>query len=115
MDFFIQLFTDPVGFYNAHELLVAQMGINSLLAISLFVTLYSGQLTLANIGFMAIGGYTSVILSLHLHTALVVNIIIGTVLAGAVGVVVGLPALRLRGVFLAIATLGFAEALRLGV
>lgn len=115
MDFFIQLFTDPVGFYNQHELLIAQIGINAILAISLFVTFYSGQLTLANAGFMAIGAYTTVILSLYLPMPLPVDMLIGAVLAGLVGVLVGLPVLRLRGVFLAIATIGFVEALRLGV
>ncbi|TMD22352.1 MAG: branched-chain amino acid ABC transporter permease [Chloroflexi bacterium] len=115
MDFFIQLFTDPVGFYNQHELLIAQIGINAILAIAIFVTFYSGQLTLANAGFMAIGAYTTVILSLYLPTPLPVNMLIGVLLAGLVGVIVGLPVLRLRGVFLAIATIGFVEALRLGV
>jgi branched-chain amino acid transport system permease protein len=115
VDFFIQLFTDPVGFYNQHELLIAQMGINAILAISLFVTFYSGQLTLANAGFMAIGAYTTVIMSLYLPTPLPLNMLVGALLAGLVGVLVGLPVLRLRGVFLAIATIGFVEALRLGV
>ena len=115
MDFFTQLFTDPVGFYQSRELLLAQIGINSILAISIFVTLYSGQLTLANAGFMAVGAYTTVIMSLHLATPLALNILVGSLLAGAVGFLVGLPVLRLRGVFLAIATLGFGEALRFGV
>src|SRR5437899_4078491 len=115
MDFFVELFTNPVGFYNQHELLIAQIGINAILAISLFVTFYSGQLTLANAGFMAIGAYTTVIMSLYLPTPLPINVLIGALLAGLVGVVVGLPVLRLRGVFLAIATIGFIEALSLGV
>ena len=115
MDFFIQLFSDPVGFYNQHELLIAQMAINAILAISLFVTFYSGQLTLANAGFMAIGAYTTVLMSLYLPTPLPLNMAVGAVLAGVVGILVGLPVLRLRGVFLAIATIGFVEALRLGV
>src|SRR5438128_3423963 len=115
MDFFVELFTNPVGFYNQHELLIAQIGINAILAIAIFVTFYSGQLTLANAGFMAIGAYTTVIMSLYLPTPLPVNMLAGALLAGAVSVVVGLPVLRLRGVFLAIATIGFVEALRLGV
>ena len=115
MDFFIQLFSDPVGFYNQHELLIAQMAINAILAISLFVTFYSGQLTLANAGFMAIGAYTTVLMSLYLPTPLPLNMAVGALLAGLVGILVGLPVLRLRGVFLAIATIGFVEALRLGV
>jgi branched-chain amino acid transport system permease protein len=115
VDFFIQLFSDPVGFYNQHELLIAQMAINAILAISLFVTFYSGQLTLANAGFMAIGAYTTVLMSLYLPTPLPLNMAVGAILAGLVGILVGLPVLRLRGVFLAIATIGFVEALRLGV
>ena len=115
MDFFVQLFTNPVGFYNQHELLIAQIGINAILAIAIFVTFYSGQLTLANAAFMAIGAYTTVLMSLYLPTPLPLNMLIGALLAGLVSVVVGLPVLRLRGVFLAIATIGFVEALRLGV
>jgi branched-chain amino acid transport system permease protein len=115
MDFFVQLFTNPVGFYNQHELLIAQIGINAILAIAIFVTFYSGQLTLANAAFMAIGAYTTVLMSLYLPTPLPVNMLAGALLAGLVSVLVGLPVLRLRGVFLAIATIGFVEALRLGV
>jgi branched-chain amino acid transport system permease protein len=115
MDFFIQLFTDPVTFWNSHTLLIAQIGINSIIATSMFIVLYSGQLSLAAPGFMAIGAYTSVLMDLYWHTPLALNIAAGVALAGAVGVLVGLPVLRLRGVFLAIATIGFIEALRLGV
>jgi len=115
MDFFIQLFTDPVTFWNSHTLLIAQIGINSIIASSMFIVLYSGQLSLAAPGFMAIGAYTSVLMDLYWHTPLAVNIAAGVALAGVVGVLVGLPVLRLRGVFLAIATIGFIEALRLGV
>ena len=115
MDFLNQLFTDPVGFYDSHTLLIAQAGINSILAASIFVVLYSGQLSLAAPGFMAIGAYTSVLMGQNWQTPLALNIATGTLLAGVAGVVVGLPVLRLRGVFLAIATIGFIEALRFGV
>src|ERR1700687_4397149 len=115
MDFFVQLFTNPIGFYNQHQLRIAQIGINPILAIAIFVTFYSGQLTLANAGFMAIGAYTTVIMSLYLPTPLPVNMLVGALLAGLVSVLGALPVLRLRGVFLAIATIGFVEALRLGV
>ncbi|MFN2464652.1 MAG: branched-chain amino acid ABC transporter permease [Candidatus Dormibacteria bacterium] len=87
MDFFVQLFTDPVGFYSAHQLLLAQVGINALLTLSMFVTLNCGLLTLANVGFMAIGALA----------------------AGAVAIPIGLPVLRLSGIFLAIATIGFGQ------
>lgn len=115
MDFFINLFSDPVGFWNSHTLLISQIGINSIIATSMFLVLYSGQLSLAAPGFMAVGAYTSVLMDLYWHTPLVLNIGVAVLLAGVVGFLVGLPVLRLRGVFLAIATIGFIEALRLGV
>jgi branched-chain amino acid transport system permease protein len=115
VDFFIQLFTDPVLFWNSHTLLIAQIGINGIIAASMFLVLYSGQLSLAAPGFMAVGAYTSVLMELYWHTPLALNVATGAVLAAAFGLLVGLPVLRLRGVFLAIATIGFIEALRLGV
>lgn len=115
MDFFIQLFSDPVAFYQTHTLLISDIGINSILAASMFVVLYSGQLSLAAPGFMAIGAYTSVLMGNYWNTPLAVSLTAGTALAGAVGLVVGLPVLRLRGIFLAIATIGFIEAMSLGV
>ena len=115
MDFFISLFSDPVAFWNSHTLLIAQIGINGMLATSMFLVLYSGQLSLAAPGFMAVGAYSSVLMELYWHTPFTVNVAAGALLAAVVGLLVGLPVLRLRGVFLAIATIGFVEALRLGV
>ena len=115
MDFILQLVTDPVAFYQTHTVLIAQIGINSILAASMFLVLYSGQLSLAAPGFMAVGAYTAVLMGLYWNTPLAVNLLGGTMLAGAVGFLVGLPVLRLRGVFLAIATIGFIEALTEGV
>src|SRR6266550_6814272 len=81
----------------------------------MFIVLYSGQLSLAAPGFMAIGAYTSVLMDQYWHTPLALNIVTGVFLAGVLGLLVGLPVLRLRGVFLAIATIGFIEALTEGV
>lgn len=115
MDFFIALFSDPIGFWNTHTLLISQIGVNGILAASMFLVLYSGQLSLAAPGFMAIGAYTSAILDVYEHVPLPVATVIAVILGGVVGLAVGLPVLRLRGVFLAIATIGFVEAIRLGV
>jgi branched-chain amino acid transport system permease protein len=115
MDFFISLFSDPIGFWNSHTLLIGQIGINGIIATSMFLVLYSGQLSLAAPGFMAIGAYVSVLMGLFWHTPGVLNMPAAALLAGIIGLLVGLPVLRLRGVFLAIATIGFIEALRLGV
>jgi branched-chain amino acid transport system permease protein len=123
--FLTQLLLHPFTWYHAHELLAGQMGVDGLLALSIWLTLYSGELTLANAGFMAIGAYTSVILTggttsagpaaAGVHLPLPVATAIGALLAAAVALVIGLPVLRLKGVFLAIATIGFGEALRFGV
>jgi len=115
MDQFISLLTDPVAFWNSHTLLIGQIGINGIIATSMFLVLYSGQLSLAAPGFMAIGAYVSVLMGNYWHTPGVLNTVTAALLAGVVGLLVGLPVLRLRGVFLAIATIGFVEALRLGV
>jgi branched-chain amino acid transport system permease protein len=115
MDFFVQLVSNPVDFWNSHTLLIAQVGINGIIATSMFLVLYSGQLSLAAPGFMAIGAYVSVLMANHWHTPGVLNTFTAALMAGVVGLLVGLPVLRLRGVFLAIATIGFIEALRLGV
>jgi branched-chain amino acid transport system permease protein len=125
VSFLTQLLFHPTAWYHAHQLLVGQMGVAALLALSIWLTLYSGQLTLANAGFMAIGAYTAVILTggttstgakaASVHVPLAVATLAGAVLAGLVAFIIGLPVLRLKGVFLAIATIGFGEALRFGV
>ena len=125
MAFLTQLLFHPVAWYHAHELLAGQMGVDGLLALSIWLTLYSGQLTLANAGFMAIGAYTSVILTggttsggpalAGVNLPLPVAIALGVLLAAVVALLIGLPVLRLQGVFLAIATIGFGEALRFGL
>ena len=68
MQFFTQLLGDPLGFYRAHQLLLAQLGINALLTLSMYITLRAGMLTLANVGFMAVGAYVSVLLHVNGHT-----------------------------------------------
>jgi branched-chain amino acid transport system permease protein len=86
--------------------------INIILGVSIYITLATGQLSLGNAGFMAIGAYTSSILTLNYQFPIFAGIILGAILAGIVGVLIGLPTLRLQGVYLAIATLGFGEVIR---
>ena len=109
MSFFVQLFTDPVGFYQAHQLLLGQVGINALLTLSMYLTLRAGMLTLANVGFMAVGAYASVLLHQNAHLAVVPAVLAGALCAGVLALPIGIPTLRLSGIFLAIATLGFGQ------
>ena len=100
-------------FYAIYGSVINFIGINALLALSLNVTLSAGMLSLGNAAFAALGGYTAGILSLHFKLPYVVSLAGGTCTAGFVGLIIGLPVLRLRGVFLAMATLAFGEVVRL--
>jgi branched-chain amino acid transport system permease protein len=92
---------------------VAFIGLNGLLALSVYTTLSCGQLSLAQAAFMAIGAYASAILTFHTALPFAVNLAVATLLPALVAVPLGLPVLRLKGVFLAIATIGFGEVVRL--
>jgi branched-chain amino acid transport system permease protein len=69
---------------------------------------HSGQLSLGHGAFMAIGGYTTAILMAHHGVRDVATIPVAALVAGAVGLVAGVPALRLSGLYLALATFGVA-------
>lgn len=92
--------------------LFSALGINILLALSVYSPMTTGQLSIGNAGFMAIGAYVSAILTVHAHLPLFPALVLGGLTAGILGILVGFPALRLRGVFLAMATLGFGEIVR---
>ena len=86
--------------------------INAIMGISIYFTLASGQLSLGAAGFMSVGAYVGAILSLKADLPIVLGIIIGGLVASLVAVIIGLPTTRLRGLYLAIATLGFGEVVR---
>ena len=104
------------GVSRAQKAVILQIGIYALLAVSLNVaTGYLGQLPLGHAGFMAVGGYAAAILwkSLPKNTgALLLGLILGGLVAAVFGILIGIPALRLRGDYLAIITLGFGEIIR---
>lgn len=97
-------------------------GITITAAVSLqLINGISGQFSLGHAGFMAIGAYTAAWVSLHCSAQLLgtfaipthlVCLIFGGLVAATAGLLVGIPALRLSGDYLAIATLGFAEIVR---
>ncbi|WP_102273166.1 branched-chain amino acid ABC transporter permease [Cytobacillus massiliigabonensis] len=86
--------------------------INIILGISVYITLSTGQLSLANAGFMGIGAYTSALLTIHFDLPIVLGIMAGALVAALLGILIGIPTLRLQGVYLAIVTLGFGEVIR---
>ncbi|SFP80400.1 branched-chain amino acid ABC transporter permease [Caldicoprobacter faecalis] len=90
--------------------------INIILAVSLnLITGFTGQFSLGHAGFMSIGAYTCALLILKDPTMpnFLLGTLLGSLLAALVGFLVGLPTLRLRGDYLAIATLGMAEIIRI--
>lgn len=100
--------------YLTYESTLAYIGLNSLLALSVYTTLSAGQLALSSAGFMAIGAYASTLLTMQAGLPFPLALAAGAALPALVAVPLGLPVLRLKGVFLAIATIGFGEVVRLG-
>jgi branched-chain amino acid transport system permease protein len=113
--------------YAQRILLLA--GINVILAVSLnLINGTTGQFSIGHAGFMAIGAYTAAVVGTELApgiegvlgpgllaSAIIFNLALltGALLAGAAGVAVGAPSLRLRGDYLAVVTLGFGEIIRI--
>lgn len=104
---------------NYYNKIIVLIGINIILAVSLnLATGYLGQLPLGHAGFMAVGAYASAIFmkgvasTLPLWLSLPAGLILGGVFAGIFGFIIGIPALRLKGDYLAIITLGFGEIIR---
>ena len=94
------------------------VGINIILAVSLNVaTGYLGQLPLGHAGFMAVGAYTCALFTkyspLPSGISFAIGLVLACIMAGLFGVLIGIPALRLTGDYLAILTLGFGEIIRI--
>lgn len=99
-----------------YQITLTTIGINIILAISLNLIIgFTGQFSLGHAGFMAIGAYvTAITLRSNPSTGgYFLGIVIGMVLAGVASFLIALPTLRLKGDYLAIATLGFGEIIRI--
>ncbi len=91
--------------------------INVIMATSLNLTTgFLGQLALGHAGFMAIGAYAAALFTknvgLDISVSFPISLIVGGLFSAVFGVIIGIPALRLRGDYLAIITLGFGEIIR---
>lgn len=89
--------------------LLADVGILTLGALSVYIILSTGQLSLGNAGFMGIGAYTASWLTVEVGLPITLATLLAAAFCGCVGVIIGFPALRLKGIYLAMATLGFGE------
>lgn len=108
-------------FFSTYGSLIVSMVLGALLGLSLYLPLMAGQLSLASPGFYALGGYIAAILSTKVFQTnsnsfpiplLLLEMLVAAAISGLLGIAVGIPALRLRGIYLAIATIAFVEVLR---
>lgn len=96
--------------------ILQQIGINIILAVGLnLIVGFSGQFSLGHAGFMALGAYAAAIIGSKSPTygAFFGAMLVGALLSGAVALLVGIPTLRLKGDYLAVATLGVSEIIRI--
>ena len=100
------------AFYAHHSRLIDQIGINALLALSLSVSLQAGQLALCQAGLAGIAAYVSAIASMQYHWPLPASILLAVICATIVAGLLAYPVRKVRGIFLAIATIGFGEIVR---
>jgi branched-chain amino acid transport system permease protein len=85
------------------------MGLNMIMGLSMFLPLSVGQLSFGQAGFMSIGAHLAVVLTLYGGVWFPLALLLGGIGAGIIGILVGLPALRLRGLLLALMTFAFQQ------
>lgn len=110
----IQILLTTGIFDDVMESTLILICINVMLAVSLnLINGITGQFSIGHAGFMSIGAYVSAILTLNFDMPLVLALVIAGLVAAFFGVLIGIPTLRLNGDYLAIATLGFGEIIRI--
>ncbi|HHO76922.1 MAG TPA: branched-chain amino acid ABC transporter permease [Deltaproteobacteria bacterium] len=106
--FLVFTFTLPLYTPNYYIYLLNIVLVNVILAVGLNILVgYTGQISLGHAGFFAIGAYATALLMTHFPVPFLPALIIAGLIAAFFGFIIGLPALRLEGPYLAIATLGF--------
>jgi branched-chain amino acid transport system permease protein len=94
--------------------IIHTIGINIILAVSLHLIIgITGQFSIGHAGFLAVGAYVSAIITMKLGFPFPVALLAGGIAAALAGLLIGIPSLRLKGDYLAIATLGFGEVVRI--
>jgi branched-chain amino acid transport system permease protein len=99
-------------FLFTYETLIHALGVNGLLALSMYCVMAVGQLSLGQAAFMGIGAYTGALLTLNLGLQFWLVLPLSTLAPAVVALVIGGPTLRLSGVYLAISTIALGEVLR---
>ena len=112
--FMLLMETEVIGaFWQLNIVLIC---INIVLAVSLnLITGFTGQFSIGHAGFMAVGAYMSAVFTVKLGLPFAAGILAGAAGAAILGFAIGLPTLRLKGDYLAIATLGLGEIIRITI
>ncbi len=112
--FILVQYAISTGLLNSYyQINLSSLCINIILAVSLnLINGFTGQLSLGHAGFMAVGAYASVIMTNYLGQPFIAGIAAACLAAALAGFIIGVPTLRLKGDYLAIATLGFGEIIR---
>ena len=109
LDLYVQTLISPY-----YMQLIIMVGINTIMATSLNLILgYNGQLSIGHAAFMSLGAYASALVTLHFGFPFILSLLCGGLFAAIFGVIIGIPTLKLKGDYLAIATLGFGEIVRI--
>jgi branched-chain amino acid transport system permease protein len=103
------------GFWATYNTVVFGIGVNAMLALSIYLTLSCGLLSLGNAAFMGIGAYAAALITMQTGWPFPVALLAAGVFPAVVALIIGIPTLRLSGVYLAMATLGFGEVVRVVV
>lgn len=103
---------DFLSFTGSYDFAVRQALILTIVGLSVYVLLRAGLFAVPQVGFMAIGSYTSALLSLKQGWSFPVALVASALAAGAAGLLLGVLIARLNGIYLAIATIGFSEIVR---
>lgn len=102
-------------FWAIYSNLVLSLGTNALLALSIWLTLACGMLSIANAAFMGLGAYASALLTMNFGWPFAAVLGAGMAAPAAMAFAIGRPTLRLSGVYLAMATLAFGEVVRIAL
>lgn len=100
------------GFWSIYSTVIFSIGVNAMLALSIYLTLSCGLLSLANAAFMGIGAYAATIITMQSGWPFPFALLAAGAMPALVALIIGIPTLRLSGVYLAMATLGFGEVVR---
>lgn len=97
----------------AYGSLIYGIGVNAILALSMYVVLALGQLSMGQAAFMGVGAYSGALLTLHVGLPFPLVLAAAALAPALVAVVIAIPTMRLSGVYLAIATIGLGQVLRI--